>query len=168
MALATRMVGKWTVTATKKAICDSNNSGRQAMVTVTKRVMVMVTRVAGDKEGNGDGGKSNGISNKGGEQETATRVMVMVTMWAMATLAGNKEGMDEGGKSMATAMRMVGEEEGKGGKAMAMATRVVGKRTLTAMKRAMATETREAGIEEGNGKGSKSNGNGKEDGNGKH
>jgi hypothetical protein len=168
MALATRMVGKWTVTATKREICNGNNSGRQATVTTTKRVMVMAMRVAGDKEGNGDGGKSNGISNKGGGQETATRVMAMVTMWAMAMLAGNKEGMDKGAKSMATAMRVAGEEEGKGGKAMAMATRVVGKWTLMASIRAMVTKTREEGIEEGNGKSGKSNGNGKEDGNGEH
>ncbi len=36
--------------------------------------MASATRVACDKEGNGNGGKSNG--NKGGGQATATRAMV--------------------------------------------------------------------------------------------
>jgi hypothetical protein len=65
---------------------------------------------------------------------------------------------------MATAMRVVGNKEGEGSKAIAMATRVEGKCVGTAMKRAMATTTREAGKEEGNGKDDKSNDNGKEDG----
>jgi hypothetical protein len=42
----------------------------------------MVMRVAGDKEGNGDGGKSDGNGNKGGGQVTVTatkRLMVMAT-----------------------------------------------------------------------------------------
>ncbi len=34
--------------------------------TVTKRVMATATRVAGDEEGNGDSGKSNGDGNKNG------------------------------------------------------------------------------------------------------
>jgi hypothetical protein len=60
-------------------------------------------------------------------------------------------------------MRVASKEEGKGGKAMAMATRVAGKWTVMVTNRAMATKTREAGKEEGNGKGNKSNGDGKED-----
>jgi hypothetical protein len=32
----------------------------------TKRAMLMATRVVGDEEGNGDGGKSDGNSNEGG------------------------------------------------------------------------------------------------------
>jgi hypothetical protein len=36
------------------------------MATVTKRAMAMATRVVGDKEGNGDGGKSDGDGNEGG------------------------------------------------------------------------------------------------------
>jgi hypothetical protein len=59
------------------------------------------------------------------------------------------------------------KEEGKGGKAMVMAIRVAGGGMTTATKRAMATKTREAGEEEGNGKGSKSDGNGEEVGNAK-
>jgi hypothetical protein len=66
---------------------------------------------------------------------------------------------------MTTAMRVAGKEEGKGGKAMAMTTRVVGKQMATVTKRVMAAKTREAGEKEGNGKGGKSNGDGKEDGN---
>jgi hypothetical protein len=68
---------------------------------------------------------------------------------------------------MAIAMRVAGDEEGKGGKAVAIATRVAGKRTVMATRRAMAKATIEAGKEEGNGKGDKSNVDGNEDGNGK-
>jgi hypothetical protein len=64
---------------------------------------------------------------------------------------------------MATAMSVTGKEEGEGSKGISMVTRVVGKRMATATKRAMATKTRETGKEEGTDKGSKSNGNGKED-----
>ncbi len=65
----------------------------------------MATRVACDKEGNGDGYKSNG--NKGDGRSTATRAMVTAmatakaTMWVMVMvtrLAGDKEGRGEGGK----------------------------------------------------------------------
>ncbi len=73
-----------------------------AAMTVTTWVMVMVTRLSGNREGkgegskgngnsdegggqqrgNGNGGKSNGNGNKGGRQATATatkRVMVTAT-----------------------------------------------------------------------------------------
>jgi hypothetical protein len=50
MAMATRIEGEWTATSTNRA-----------MVTATKRMMAKATAVAGDKEGNGDGGKSNGM-----------------------------------------------------------------------------------------------------------
>ncbi len=70
-------------------------------------------------------------------------------------------------RAMVMAMLVAGDEEGKGGKAMAMATRVVGKRTAMATRRVMGTVTREADKEEGNGKGNKSNVDGKEDSNGK-
>jgi hypothetical protein len=64
-------------------------------------------------------------------------------------------------------MRVVSEDEGEGGKAMAIATRAAGEQTATLTKRAIAMKTREACKKEGNGKkGSKSNGNGKEDGDG--
>ena len=60
----------------------------------------VATKVSCNKEGGGDGGKSNG--NEGGWQ-----AMAMAMTWAVAT-----------------AMRLVGDEEGKckGGKSIAMAT----------------------------------------------
>jgi hypothetical protein len=63
-------------------------------------------------------------------------------------------------------MRVAGIKEGEGIK-MAMATRVAGKRTAMATTRAMVIKTKEVGEEEGNGKGSKSDGGGEEDGDGK-
>jgi hypothetical protein len=65
------------------------------------------------------------------------------------------------------AMRVVGIKEGEGSKVMAIATRLTGKQTATMMTRAMVTKTKEVGEEEGNGKGGKSDGYGKESGNGK-
>jgi hypothetical protein len=50
---------------------------------------------------------------------------------------------------------------------MGMTTRVVGKQMATATMRAMVTKTMEAGKEKVNSKGIKSDGNGKEDGDGK-
>ncbi len=41
-----------------------------------KRAMAMATKVVGNKEDNGNGGKSNCIGNMGGGQATATRAMV--------------------------------------------------------------------------------------------
>jgi hypothetical protein len=37
------------------------------MAIATKRAMAMVMRLAGNKEGNGDGGKSDDDGNKGGK-----------------------------------------------------------------------------------------------------
>jgi hypothetical protein len=47
---------------------DVNNGGGQVTATATKRVMATAMRVAGDKEGHGDGGKSDGDGIKGGGQ----------------------------------------------------------------------------------------------------
>ena len=74
--------------------------------------------MAGDKTGNGNGGKSNGdddkvggqataSNGKGGRQLTVTRVMAKVTAttWVMAMvtrLAGDEEGKGEGGKGRKT------------------------------------------------------------------
>jgi hypothetical protein len=89
-------------------------------------------------------------------------------MWArvmVTRLVGNKEGKGKGSKGKSN-----GNEggkhwrEGKSGKAMA---RVVGKQMATALTRAMVTKTKEADEEEVNHKGIKSDGNGKEDGDGK-
>jgi hypothetical protein len=67
---------------------------------------------------------------------------------------------------MAMAMRVAGDKEGECGKAIVMVTRVVGKPTAMATKRVMLMAKREAGKEEGNGKGNTTNGDGKEDGDG--
>jgi hypothetical protein len=45
------------------------------MAAAMKRAMATATMVVGNKEGNCDGGKSNGNSNEGGRQAIATRVM---------------------------------------------------------------------------------------------
>jgi hypothetical protein len=47
------------------------------MVMATTWAMVTATRVVGNKEGNGNGGKSDGYSDKGGRRGTATRVMAI-------------------------------------------------------------------------------------------
>jgi hypothetical protein len=48
-------------------------------------------------------------------------------------------------RAMATAMRVVGNKEGKGDKVMAMATRIAGEWTATATKRVMVKATRVVG-----------------------
>jgi hypothetical protein len=68
---------------------------------------------------------------------------------------------------MAMVMRVASNEEGEGGKAMAMATRVAGEQTAILTKSVMATKTREVSNEKGIGRGGKSSGDGKEDGDGK-
>ena len=73
------------VMATKK------KGGGRATATATKRVMAKSARVAGDKVGNGEGGKSNGNGNKEGD--------------------GKKEGKGKGGKRDGDC-----EEDGEGGK----------------------------------------------------
>jgi hypothetical protein len=76
-------------------------------VMVMKRATASATRVECDKEGDGSGGKSNGV--EGGGQATATRAIatMMAKMWAMATttrVAGDKEGNG----AMATATWVAG------------------------------------------------------------
>ena len=68
-----------------------------AMVTATRWVMVMVTRLAGDKEGKGEGGKGDGDGDEGG---------------------GRRRGNGNGGKSG-------GDGDNGGRRAMAMATKRV-------------------------------------------
>ena len=57
-----------------------------AMVTATMWVMAMVTRLAGNKEGKGEGGKGVGDGDEGGRQReammTAARAVATVTMVA--------------------------------------------------------------------------------------
>ncbi len=112
--------------------------------------MVTVVRVAGDKEGNGNGGKRDGNSNTGGGQVTAKRAMVMAT-----TMCGQRQqqrgwwvtmrARARAARAMMTTMRVASNGEGKGDKMMATATRVVGKQTVMAMKRAMMMKKRLGG-----------------------
>ncbi len=137
--------------------------GLEAKRARVARVMALVTRVACDKEGNGDSSESNG--NKGGRQAMATRAMATakVITWAimMATRqAGDEEGYGKGSKGNGNGNEAGGQRRGygqqlhgnsnKGGRhAMAMAT-----------KRAIAMAMRVAGDKEGNGDCVKSNGDG--------
>ncbi len=77
---------------------------------------MLVMRVAGNKKGNDNDGKSD--DDKGGGQATGTWEMATATLttWAMvmaARLAGNKEG-GKSSKVMAMAIRVAGNVEGKG------------------------------------------------------
>jgi hypothetical protein len=77
-------------------------------------VGAMALRMAGDKEGNGEGGKGDGDSNKGVRRGTA-----LVTKWAMATatrVAGEEE--SERSKGFGGDDKVAGDLEGngKGGK----------------------------------------------------
>ncbi len=64
--------------------CDSNEEGngdgkeggRQVTAIAMKRALAMATRVAGNKESSGIGGKGIGDGDKGGSQATATRAVV--------------------------------------------------------------------------------------------
>ncbi len=111
---------------------------------VTKRAMLLATRVECGKESNGFGGKSNG--NEGGRRLTATRAMatVMVTTWAMAMvvrLAGNEEGKGEGGTGNGDGDEGGGRRRGKcdGGKSNGNGNKGGGQATVTATKRVMVT-----------------------------
>ncbi len=50
----------------KEGNSNGNKGGRQATVTAMKRGIAMGTKVVGNKEGKGDGGKSNDDGNEGG------------------------------------------------------------------------------------------------------
>jgi hypothetical protein len=125
IALATR------VECNKEGKCiggksDKDKGGERVMairammlVTATTWAMVMAKRVAGNEEGNGNCGKSDGNGSKGGGQATAMRVMAMATAtattWAMASatrLAGNKEGKAEGSKGNGDSDEGGGQQRG--------------------------------------------------------
>ncbi len=74
-----------------------------------KRAIVTVTRVASNDDGNGDGGKSNGDSDKGAGQVT-TRAMAAAMTVAAMRVASDEEG--EGGKAMETVTRLAGKQQG--------------------------------------------------------
>ena len=88
----------------------------------------MATMVASDKEGDDDGGKSNGDGNEGGGQIKATRAKATATR-AMAMVTGAACDKEARVRVMPKAIRMlrvVGDEEGRGSMATVTATRVVG------------------------------------------
>ncbi len=62
-----------------KRVMDDEKGGRQVMAAAMKRAMAMVRRAVCDKEGNGNGGKSNGKGNKVGGQATASMAMATAT-----------------------------------------------------------------------------------------
>ncbi len=66
---------------------------------VTKRAITTATRVAGDDDGDGNGGKSNDDGDEGVGRAT-TRAMAAARTVAAMRVASNTEG--EGGKAMET------------------------------------------------------------------
>ena len=84
--------------------------------------------VSSNKEGDGDGGKSNVDGDEGGRQATATRAKA-TAMRAMATVTGvvcDKEARVRALPKARRRMRVVGDKEGEGRMATVTATRVVG------------------------------------------
>jgi hypothetical protein len=72
-----------------------------------KRAIAMATRVASDDDANGNGGKSNGDSDKGAGRVT-TRVMAAATTVVAMRVASDKEG--KGSKTMETVTRLAGKQ----------------------------------------------------------
>ncbi len=72
----------------------------------TKRVITMAARMTSNDDGDGDGGKSDDISDEGAGRAT-TRAMVAAMTVAAMRVASNKEG--EGGKAMETVTRLAGK-----------------------------------------------------------
>ncbi len=110
-----------------------DKGGGQVKAEVTKRVITMASRVASNDDGAGDGGKSNGNSDKGVGRVT-TRAMAAATTVAAMRVASNEE--DKGAGQATTraiavattvaAVRVASNKEGEGGKAMEMVTRLAG------------------------------------------
>jgi hypothetical protein len=118
----------------------------------TKRMMVSGTRVVCNKEGDGNGCKSNGNEDDG--QVTVTRAMKMATAKAttwvrmMATrLAGKEEGKGEGGKGDGDGDKGGGGQRGQGWPGDGNRDKGDRQATVTATKtkRVMVTATRVAG-----------------------
>ena len=89
----------------------------------------MATMMVSDKEGNDDGGKSNGDGNEDGVQVKATRANATATRAMVIMVTGaacNKEARVRVMPKAIRMMRVVGDEEGRGSMATATATRVVG------------------------------------------
>ncbi len=109
-----------------------------------KRAITMVTRLASDDDGTGDGGKSNGESNK--------RAMAAATTVAAMRVASNKEDEGVGQATMrameaaamtVAVMRVVSDKEGEGSDGDR--DKVGGRAMVTATKRAVAMAMRVAG-----------------------
>jgi hypothetical protein len=86
---------------------DGDKGGGQLKAEVTKRVIMMATRVASDDDGDGNGGKSDGNGNKGAGRAT-TRAMAASTTVVAMRVASNKEG--EGSKAMETLTKLAGKQ----------------------------------------------------------
>jgi hypothetical protein len=112
----------------------------------TKRAMAMATRMASDDKGNCD-------SNKGGGRATATRAMAVATT-VVGKDEGGGNGDEVGGRQRGWGRHGDGNNEKYGRQA-----------TATATKRAVAMVMKVVGKDEGDGKSSRSNGNGKKEGN---
>ncbi len=85
---------------------DGDEGSEQVKAEATKRAITMVTRVASDDDGAGDGGKSDGNGDEVAGRVT-TRTMVVATTVAAMRVASNEE--DEGAgqatmRAMAAAM----------------------------------------------------------------
>ncbi len=79
----------------------------------TKRAIAMVTRVASNDDGNGNGGKSDGDGNKGAGRAT-TRAMAVATTVAAMRVASDEKG--EGGKAMEMVIRLAGKQRRRRGR----------------------------------------------------
>ncbi len=77
------------------------------------RAARVMAKVAGDKEGNGEGSKSNGNNDKDCKHVTGTNVMAMTIKGAMAMVPrwrATKSALARAARAMATAMRMAGNK----------------------------------------------------------
>ncbi len=125
------------------------------MATAMKRALTLVTRVAGNKTRNGNGGKSDGNGNKVGGQVTTSRAIASATVtrgqwqWQQGWRVTNRA-KARAARAIEMTMRVAGNKKGKGGKTMATTARVASKRTATATKRAMPMKTRLGGAGGGN------------------
>ena len=94
--------------------CDKSGRQRGAKRATARAAMAMATMVAGDKEVDGDGGKSDGDGDEGGGRATARRAKA-TSMRAMATVTGVVCDKEEAmARVMPNAMRDGGRRRGRG------------------------------------------------------
>jgi hypothetical protein len=101
---------------------------------------------------------------------TRVAVTAMPTMWVMATatrLVGDDERKGKGGKGKCNGNEGGGHQRGQGRQGNGNGNKGGGQADGDSKDEVMVTKTKEAGEEEGNGKAGKSNGDGEEDGDGK-